>query len=102
MLAEIWNTNKKALISIGTVIASVTTIYGGIVFIDDRYVQAADFAIQVQEQQKLITDFRVQQLENDIFQLEFKEQSGNSSALDRALKQRYKQQLDRLNKMNGR
>lgn len=97
-LSEIWETRKKEFLSAVGIIASVATIFTAITFIEDRYVLAADFTKQIQSQHKILKDFRIQQLEDKIFELEFKEQSGMDTPLDRALKERYKQQLDRANK----
>ena len=97
MLAEFLSDKKKTLVTAVGVIGSVATIYTTVVFVDDRFVHAADFAVQMEQQQKVLKDYRVQQLEDKIFELEFKEQSGVDTPLDRALKERYKQQLNRLN-----
>lgn len=100
MLVDLWNTKKKEIITAIAVLGSILTIFTGVIFIDERYVHAADFSAQIQHQQnqneKLIQSIRRQQLEDQIFELDFKEQTGTAQPLDRALKERYLRQLDQI------
>lgn len=96
MLKEIWDSKKKEVVMAIAVLASILTIFTGIAFVEDRYVHAADFSAYAENQQKALKDFRVQNLEDKIFELDFKEQSGQATALDRALKERFKNQLDSI------
>ena len=98
MLAEFFNNKKRQLITAVGVIGSVATIYTTVIFVDDSFVHAADFAAQIKKQEKSFKEYRAQQLDDKIFELEFKAQSGLDTPLDRALKERYKEQLRRLEK----
>lgn len=95
-LESFWDQKKKEIVTAISILGAIATLYTAIIFVDDRYVQAADFAIQIQQQQKILEDYRVQNLQDKIFELEFKEQSGVDTPLDRALKERYLQQLQTL------
>ena len=97
MLKELWNDKKKELITAIAILGSILTIFTGVAFIEDRYVHAADFEQYADSQQKALKDFRIQSLEDKVFELDFKIQSGTATNLDRALKERYTNQLDRLN-----
>lgn len=75
------------------VIAVLTAIGGGIwgiaeaaITIDSRYMHVADY--KAIEKNKAIT-----KLENKIFSLQFKVNTGKASALERAMLNRYKAQL---------
>jgi len=96
MLKDIWDSKKKELITAVAALGSVITIFTGVTFIEDRYVHASDFKEYAEQQQQSIKEFRIQDLEDKIFELEFKQQSGTATALDNALKERYRQQLNRL------
>lgn len=93
MLAELFHDKKKQLIAAVGVLGSVATIYTAVIFVDDRFVHAADFAAQVERQEEAFKDYRAQQLRDKIFELDFKIQSGEAKPIDRALKERYIQQL---------
>lgn len=95
-LSETWDTKKKEIIMAIGVCASVVTLFTGIVFVDDRYVHASDFSQQVQEQSRILKEYRVQNLQDKIFELEFKEQAEIATPLDKALKERYLQQLRQI------
>lgn len=100
MFVELWNTKKKELITAAAVLGSILTIFTGVIFVDDRYVHAADFSVQIQQQQKenteLLHDMRRQQLQDKLFELDFKEQTGEAKPIDRALKERYIRQLNQI------
>lgn len=98
MLADLIKTKKGQFISAVSIIGSIATIYTAVIFIDERFVHAADFAAQVEKQEQVLRDFRAQQLEDKVFELDFKIQSGVDTPLDRALKERYLQQLQRLDR----
>lgn len=100
MIVELWNTKKREIITAVAVLGSILTIFTGVIFVDDRYVHAADFSEQIQYQQtqneQLIQSIREQQLHDQLFELEFKIQSGEAKPIDKALKERYLQQLQQL------
>jgi hypothetical protein len=100
----------KTLLSVAS---AITVIIGTAFTIDGRYVRAADFADaravqnaqlkQMQfENRLMIDDLRKKQLEDKLFELEFKD---HKTQLDAALIERYKRELtsiDIRNKSNTR
>lgn len=90
-----------------TTLASIATVVVFFWAVDDHYVSAADLE-QYQEQQqrnlqryqteqkKVITDFRRQMLEDELFELDLRIDEGTASRIDRAKKARITRQLERL------
>lgn len=86
------NPLKSALTMIGSVAAVVIFLWS----VDDRYVNAADFKQYRQQQQQLFTNFRRQQLEDELFELQLKAKKGIITDVERAKLFRIQRQLERL------
>jgi len=93
------NPIKSAL----SIMASIAAVVVFIWSIEGRYVSAADFS-QYQkrqeqfqhQQQETINSFQRRQIDNELFELEFKVNNGEATPLDRAKIQRLKRQLIEL------
>lgn len=79
----------KTLAAIFSLIGIIATAVWGA---EQRYNQAP----QIREMNHIILQDRVQQLEDKIFVLEMKKQSGKASSIDKALLERYKSRLKSL------
>lgn len=83
--------------TLSTIVVLVGSLVSGVLFIEDRYAHSADLESFSTEQKvhitKTINDFKRTELQDKIFIQEFKEQSGDATPLDRALKERYLEQL---------
>jgi hypothetical protein len=94
-----------------TVAKTVTTISAIVIpflamafFVEDRYLNAADFESYQEQTAKQFTLVQQQfaeqrhlQIEDKVFELEYKVNSNTASELDRLLLERYKRELDTLN-----
>lgn len=86
-----------------SILTSIATIVLFVWAVEGHYVRAADFSQyqkrqeQFQLQQKeALKSFQRQQLDNQLFDLEFKVQNGTATPLDRAKIERLKRQLQEL------
>ena len=93
------NPIKTALSTISSIAAVVMFIWA----VNSHFVSAADFSKYQQrqeqfqqQQQESFKAFQRQQIDNELFELEFKVQQGNATPLDRAKIQRLKRQLNEL------
>jgi len=94
---------KSSLAIIGTFIGVFVAMWA----VEDRYVSAADFS-QYQQRQEAFSiqqhtaqenryrDFRKQQIDDQLFELEFKVNQGTATPLDKAKIERLRRQLQDL------
>jgi len=85
------NTKITTLIGIFTIVGMS---YAGFAVIDNRYAHAGE----LKQLEKKIDANRISDLEDKIFSLQFKIQSGEGTALDAALLERYQNQMNVLTK----
>lgn len=83
---------------IGTIIGIVVSVCGALwgtaqatiyYHLDERYVQVTDYKASVKEQE-------IKDLEDKIFELNFKVQNGTATPLEKAQLERYKSRLQKL------
>lgn len=82
-LSTIYSKNIKAVYS---ALAGLVFIVGTAYAVDERYMKKGDFQQQFQQQQ-------VMNLEDKVFELEYKKQSDTATPLDRTMLERYKSRL---------
>ena len=89
---------KKHIIAIVFAIGSLSTILGTAYAIDNRYLKVEDFATAQQIAHKARNEYEVRQLEDKIFELDFRIASdGNESRpIDKAMNDRLKSRLKAL------
>lgn len=88
------NPVKSAVTMIGSIAAVVIFFWT----VEDRYVSAADFQQYQRQQQHLFTDFRRQQLEDELFELQLKAEKNIITDVERAKLFRIQRQLQKLNR----
>ena len=84
------------LVVIGTAAALLVSIFA----VDDRYVHNDSFESFKKSTSASIVDLRVSGLQDNIFALTYKVNTGKATNLDKALLQRYRAQLNRLSRTN--
>ena len=78
-------------------ILAATAVVALLGYVEVRYAKAGMVGEQLKYQQQTIYEFRAQQIDDEIFKLEFqKQEQGNLSPLDDALLKRYQRQLNEL------
>lgn len=94
-LTELLNKYK---VSLGTVFGILSLVYAAWSYADGYFAHAAD----VKEVVKQISEMKKDDLDNKIFELQFKQESSprTFSPLDKALLERYKRQLKDITKGN--
>lgn len=97
---SIRNNPIKTLLSIVALISGIVT---SVITVDSRYVHADeldDFKIEMNQKfektDKSISNIRRQQLQDKIFELNFLDQSGQARPIDKALLDRYRNELQEL------
>jgi len=82
--------NVASIVAIATFIVSIV---GGTIVVEDRYAKAADLQVVRNEQHQALDQLYKRQLEDKLFELRLKP---NPSQAERALIQRYEQQLQEV------
>lgn len=85
----------KTSLKIIASVAAITVLFWGM---EDRYLSASDFHTYQQQQINSLKSFRRQMLEDDLFDLEFKESKGTLSDLEKAKLKRIRRRLNELDK----
>lgn len=95
--------NILATISLASLVSLVMAIATGWLFVDGRYVHAAEFKKYATQQTSQFNAMRKAMTENELFRLELTPVDKRSDA-DRALIERHKRQLVEINEAsrNGR
>lgn len=92
-LEQLVNYTKKNVTSVVGIASFVVAIVGGTIVFEDRYAKAADLIeVRVEISQAVDQNYK-RQLEDKLFELRLKP---NPTATDRALIQRYEQQLQEV------
>ena len=86
---------KQYPLTVGSVLTLMSFI-GAFLTFDARYALASDVRELKQETTKELKNFRVQQLEDKIFELDLKIQSKGATPVDKAMHERYKNQRETL------
>lgn len=84
----------KLLLALGTIVGAIITI-------DNRYVHAEDFKSQMTQVRESITDLHRARLEDEIYRLELIPEQKRTQQ-DRALLERYKNQLKEIDSKRRR
>lgn len=100
-ISDFFSTATRTIITIATTIASISTIAGGVMFVDSRYAHAASLeeiqttqAVQIRQLKVQNLQLRRVALEDRVFELELK--TGSLTPTETALVNRYRQQIRQI------
>lgn len=88
---------KAVLPIIVFIIGSIPTVLGVAFYLDGRYAHATDIQKIQQLSDQNFQELRRRTLSDKLFEIDFKVQSNQASALDKALREKYLRELDELN-----